>query len=276
MSAPTMDWTKQGGPGPAAYQGFLVPALFTPFAEQLVDGAARVGPGDDVVDVACGTGCVSRIAAARSGVGGTVTGVDIAPPMLDVARAQSAPADAAPITYLEGPAEALPLAEGVADVVTCHHGLQFFPDRVGALREMRRVLRPGGRLAVGCWTDLPGSPTFAVLLDALVRHLGEEKGGMMRAPFGLPDAGEMRRLLDEAGFSDIETEVVERPTVYPAFDDLATRALSAGPLWPLYAESPAEVRAAIDEDVRRGLAHLRDDAGHVATTSRSLVGTATA
>ena len=276
MSAPTMDWTKQGGPGPAAYQGFLVPSLFTPFAEQLVDEAARVAPGEAVVDVACGTGCVTRIAAARAGAEGAVTGVDIAPPMLEVARAQGAPDGAAPITYVEGSAEALPVAAGTADVVTCHHGLQFFPDRVGALREMRRVLRPGGRVAVGCWTDLPANPTFTVLVDVLVRHLGEEKGGMMRAPFGLSDADEMRRLLDAAGFSDVATEVVERPTVYPAFDDLATRALSAGPLWPLFAEAPSEIREAIDEEVRRGLAHLRTDEGHVATTSRSLVGTARA
>ena len=99
-----------------------------------------------MVDVACGTGVVARLAAARVGPAGAVTGVDVTPGMLAVARSISA--DGPPIEWHEASAGKLPLPDASADVVLCSLGLQFFPDREAALREMRRILVPGGRLAV--------------------------------------------------------------------------------------------------------------------------------
>ncbi len=105
----SMDWSKQVGEGPSNYQGFLVPGMFTPFAARLI-ADLEITPGSAVLDVACGTGVVTRFAARATGTTGTVTGVDIGPPMLAVARSQSAEPDSAPITYLEGSALDLPLA----------------------------------------------------------------------------------------------------------------------------------------------------------------------
>jgi ubiquinone/menaquinone biosynthesis C-methylase UbiE len=103
----SMDWSKQVGEGPTNYQGFLVPGMFTPFAARLI-ADLDIAPGSAVLDVACGTGVATRFAARATGTTGTVTGVDIGPPMLSVARSQSVEPHSVPITYLEGSAASSP------------------------------------------------------------------------------------------------------------------------------------------------------------------------
>jgi ubiquinone/menaquinone biosynthesis C-methylase UbiE len=102
--------------------------------------------GATVLDVATGPGTVARLAAKRIWPGGRVVATDISRPMLDVAR--SKPSFRAPIMYLESPAAPLAVESAAFDVVVCQQGLQFFPDRTAALGEMRRALKPGGRLAI--------------------------------------------------------------------------------------------------------------------------------
>jgi ubiquinone/menaquinone biosynthesis C-methylase UbiE len=138
-------WQLEGGV-PRSYERFLVPALFGPLAERLVRLAAP-GPGEPVLDVACGTGIVARRAAASVGPDGAVAGVDLNAGMLEVAG--EAAADVRPpIDWRAVDAADLPFADGAFDIVFCQQGLQFFPDRTAALREMRRVLVPSGRLAL--------------------------------------------------------------------------------------------------------------------------------
>ncbi|HEX9970113.1 MAG TPA: methyltransferase domain-containing protein, partial [Acidimicrobiales bacterium] len=111
------------------YDQLLVPRMFQPLAEVLLD-AVEVAPGERVLDVATGPGTVARVAAARVGPTGSVTGADISEAMLTVARGKPAVADGAPLTWVESPA--CPLAgveDGSFDAVTCQQGLQFFPDR---------------------------------------------------------------------------------------------------------------------------------------------------
>src|SRR3954453_4126340 len=124
----TMDWSAQGGSAPQMYQAFLVPAMFTPFAETLVMKAG-IGPGFVVLDVACGTGAASRAAARRAGPDGSVTGVDLGEPTLAIARSFDAEPGAAPIEFLQGDATKLPVEAGGYDAAICQQGMQFFPDR---------------------------------------------------------------------------------------------------------------------------------------------------
>jgi SAM-dependent methyltransferase len=138
--------TYSGGPA-ANYERYFVPAIGAPVAHDLIE-LAELRPGEHVLDVACGTGVVTRLAAEQVG-GGAVAGVDINPGMLQVAR--NVAGDTA-IEWHEASAEALPLGDATFDVALCQMGLQFFPDRPGALREMRRVLRPGGRVVI----NVPG------------------------------------------------------------------------------------------------------------------------
>ena len=138
------------------YERVLVGPLFRPFAEQLV---ARVAPksGDSVIDVACGTGIVARVARERLGPEARIVGVDVAPAMLAVARTVDPTID-----WREGNAVSLPVsATEQFTVLTCHQGLQFMPDKFAAIREIRRVLAPGGRVAIATWRSARGRPGHA-------------------------------------------------------------------------------------------------------------------
>ena len=188
------------GTAPEIYAEHLVPAVFAPWAPVLLDAAA-VGIGHTVLDVACGTGVVAAAAVERVGPSGAVTGVDINPGMIAVAaRTQR-------VRWAQADAARLPFPDGGFDRVLCQAGLQFVPDRLGALREMRRVLRPGGRVALLVWRALHHSPGFAALADALQAVVGPEAAAVMRAPFVFgDDPRPLVTLLDSAGFGDVDVQ----------------------------------------------------------------------
>jgi len=176
------------------YERVLVGPLFRPFAEQLI---ARVAPqrGDSVIDVACGTGIVARVAREHLGPEARIVGVDVAPAMLAVARSVDQT-----IEWRQGNATALPVdnAEHFS-VLTCHQGLQFMPDKPAAIREMRRVLLPGGRVAIATWCSLDDIPGMLELNAVVERHVGRIVDS--RHSFG--DANALKRLLVEAGLNDV-------------------------------------------------------------------------
>jgi ubiquinone/menaquinone biosynthesis C-methylase UbiE len=158
------------------YDEFFVPALFEQWAPPVLDAAA-VRKGEQVLDVACGTGVLTRAAAARAG---RATGLDVNPGMLAVARKRGGGID-----WRESRAEALPFADGSFDVVLSQFGLMFFEDRDAALREMLRVLRPGGRLAIAVWDSLERAPGYAAMAALLERLFGAEIAGALHAPYCL-------------------------------------------------------------------------------------------
>lgn len=173
------------------YEDFFVPALFAQWADPVLD-AAGAGPGHRVLDVACGTGVLARAAARRVGTTGTVAGVDVNEGMLDVAR-HRAPA----IEWHHGAAERLPFADHGFDRVVSQFGLMFFADRTAALREIARVARPGGRVALAVWASLDRSPGYRALTDLVEKLFGDAAAAAIRAPFVLGDASELRRLVAE-------------------------------------------------------------------------------
>jgi ubiquinone/menaquinone biosynthesis C-methylase UbiE len=133
------------GSAPDVYERELVPAVFGPWAPVLIE-LAGLKPGYRVIDVACGSGIVARLAAARVGPSGAVSGVDLNSGMLNVARSLKTSDDAASVKWQAASADNLPFPDGSFDVAFCQLGLQFFADRPAALREMRRVLSTKGRL----------------------------------------------------------------------------------------------------------------------------------
>jgi ubiquinone/menaquinone biosynthesis C-methylase UbiE len=179
------------------YERVLVGPLFRPFAEQLV---TRVMPNrrDSVIDVACGTGIVARVARERLGPEARIVGVDVAPAMLAVAQTVDATID-----WREGNAVSLPVnADERFTVLTCHQGLQFMPDKPAAVREMRRVLAPGGRVAIATWVPLEQLPRAMELNAVAERHVGSIVDS--RHSFGQPEA--LKNLLVDAGFNDVAVE----------------------------------------------------------------------
>ena len=184
------------------YEADFVPALFGPFSAVVADAAA-VGPGQRVLDVACGTGALARTVAARVGTSGAVLGLDANPQMLAVAR-RLHPS----IEWLHGRAEALPLPAASVDAAVSQFGLMFFDDRVAALREMARVLRPGGRLAVAVCDAVERSPGYGALATLLQELFGAPVADAFRAPFAIGDAALLSTLAQQAGLE--HAQVLQR------------------------------------------------------------------
>src|SRR5690242_16958723 len=186
------------------YERLLVPTVTGPWARDLVE---RVGlrPGQRVLDVACGTGVVARLAASSVGEAGRVVAVDVNRSMLAVGRS-SPPPVGAPIEWFEASAEALPLGDGEFDIVLCQLGLQFFPDRPAALREMRRVLAAAGRLGASVFTSIERNPAARALADAVDRQFGGGASRAKRSEHSLAGAPDLRELLEAAGFAEVRLE----------------------------------------------------------------------
>jgi ubiquinone/menaquinone biosynthesis C-methylase UbiE len=150
---------------------------------------------------------------------GHVIGLDINAGMLfATARATPAPGGAT-IAWREGNATALPFPNASFDVVSCQQGLQFLPDRPAALREMFRVLAPGGRLALGVWRGLEHQPFYAVLTEALERYVSPRAATSLRTAFTLARADELRALVVGAGFREVHVRIRSRLTRYPSLGE---------------------------------------------------------
>ena len=180
------------------YEECFVPALFQQWG-RIIAEMARVAPGQRVLDVACGTGVLACAAAERVEPDGAVTGLDRSDEMLAIARGKSAR-----IEWKSGQAEALPFADASFDRVASQFGLMFFEDKAESLREMVRVLRPGGRLAVAVCDALDHSPGYAVLAELLQRLFGTTVADAFRAPFALGERKPLRSLCEQAGIRNAE------------------------------------------------------------------------
>lgn len=183
-----------------AYEAFLVPALFRPWAEAVLTlHPPRVGM--HVLDVACGTGIGGRLAARIVGPGGRVVGLDFDDGMLAVARDGARSSEDAPIEWRQGDAQRMPFDAATFDYVVCLEGVQFFPSRLTGLREIRRVLRPGGHLVASVWGPLRANPAYEALAEGLRTFVSEAAARL--PPFTLSDADEIRSAVVAAGFDRV-------------------------------------------------------------------------
>ena len=245
------------GSAPEAYEAYLVPTLFEVCAQQLLANAG-VDPGDRVADVACGTGIVGRQAAALVGPSGTVVGVDVNPAMVEVAARLERTVD-----WRVGDAAALPLADASVDVWCCQQGLQFVPDRAAVLAEARRVLAPGGRVAVAVWRGAADNPAFDDFADALAEVVDDDAAAMMRAPFAFGDRDEIRDLLTRAGFAEVRLTLLAFATRFPSARELLRQEVAASPLADVVGGLSPEAKERLAVALERRLDHLTDDQGVV-------------
>lgn len=181
------------GSAPELYERYIVSTLTAALAQDLVTLVALT-PGEHILDVACGTGTVTRQAAQTVGPTGQVIGLDVNAGMLRVARTLLPPENTT-ITYRESNALALPFPEATFHVVLCQHGLEFFPDRSHSVQEMGRVLRPEGRVGLRVWRALEHQAFHRAVLAALDRHLWGGQDGPSRTgfvqPFNFGDAEQL-------------------------------------------------------------------------------------
>jgi ubiquinone/menaquinone biosynthesis C-methylase UbiE len=229
------------------YQRYFVPSIGAPVADDLI-AVAGVQPGERVLDVACGTGVVTRRAAERVGPAGTVCGLDVNPAMLAVARVETPPDMS--IDWHEASADSLPFADGSFDVVLCQMGLQFFPGQLAALREMHRVLGAGGR----AYITVPGPKPamFAVMTDALARHIGPNAASFADLVFSLHDVDEMRELMLSAGFTDVDVRARPKTLRLPAPADFLWQYVFSTPVAEAAASAGEHTRETLEREVCDG------------------------
>lgn len=233
-----------GGTAPENYQRFFVPAIGKPLAEDLLRRAG-LKAGERVLDVGCGTGVVTRLAAEQVGGKGMVAGVDINPGMLAVAKSVT-PSELR-IEWHEASADAIPLPNKTFDVVLCQLSLQFVSDRKKALQEMHRVLAPGGRLLLN--VPGPADPLFETLADAMGHHISAQAAGFVQATFGLHEETELERLLNGAEFRDVRVQANTRELSLPGAREFLWQYVRSTPLAGIVAEASQEARSALEGEV---------------------------
>lgn len=187
------------------YERWLVPVLFQPWAIDLVTRCGATA-GSRVLDLACGTGAVTRAAVPRLGPDGEIIGLDLSEAMLAVARRQ-VPSDVR-IQWRRGDAGSLPFPGNSFDAVLCQQGFQFFPERQRVLREIARVLRAGGRLALSVWCGQDRNPLGAALTSVIGKCLGPIYGEIVRQPFSLANPDHLEADITAARFRVISSEMV--------------------------------------------------------------------
>jgi ubiquinone/menaquinone biosynthesis C-methylase UbiE len=246
-----------GGSAPEVYERDLVPAVFGPWAPILIE-LAPPKPGERIIDIACGTGIVARMAAMKVGPGGAVAGVDLNPGMLNLARSLNSTGDAASVQWQEASADKLPFPDDSFDVAYCQLGLQFFADRPAALREMRRVLSAKGRLAVMVWRGIQESPGFEALANILERNISPAAASVMRAPFALSDAEELGSLVADAGFREVTVEQRIGAVEFPSIERFVLSYVAGSPLAGHVSQAGDEARQNLIADTRRALEKYAD------------------
>ena len=240
------------GSAPEVYERELVPAVFGPWAPILIE-LADPKPGERVIDIACGTGIVARIVAAKVRPSGAVAGVDLNPGMLNVARSFNTAVGAASVQWREASADKLPFPDGSFDVAYCQLGLQFFADRPATLREMRRVLSTKGRVAVMVWCGIRESPGFEAFAEMLERNISSAAAAIMRAPFGLADADELSRLIEAADFRDIKVQQRVGTVEFPSIERFVLSYVAGSPLAGHVSQASDEAREQLTADTKLAL-----------------------
>lgn len=245
-----------GEHAPRHYQA-QVQRMMAPFVRALV--AAGVSEGDAVLDVACGTGFATRAASLASGASGSVVGTDLNPAM--VAIAESVPhTGGAAISWRAASALELPFSDGAFDSVICQQGVQFFSDVPAGLREMTRVVRPGGRLAVTIWAPIAQCPFADARTDMLIGYC---EGDTTHTAMAFAEGGErqIRSWLNAAGMAKASIELVEAIVSLPPVADYVPKYLKALPWVGKFFEVEPEIRMEALASLDTALEHYRTEAG---------------
>jgi ubiquinone/menaquinone biosynthesis C-methylase UbiE len=224
------------------YEARFVPAIFAEWAPLLAD-ISGVGAGQSVLDVACGTGIVARTVADRLGGTGRVVGVDINDGMLAVARRVRPDLD-----WRRADVAELPFPDGSFDTVLCQMALMFFPDRGGALREMARVARPGGAIALAVPASLDDQPAYGPFVAMAARVAGPEVISLLGTYWACGDLAELGRLIDSAGLEVTDVRTHAGTATFASADELVVTEVRGSPLADRISEAAyAGIRAGARE-----------------------------
>ncbi|WP_375466340.1 class I SAM-dependent methyltransferase [uncultured Methylobacterium sp.] len=263
-------WNGEVGQRWARSQAVL-DAVFAPLTEALFSGAA-LPPGAAILDVGCGAGATALIAARAAGAGGRVLAADLSAPLLSVARGRPVRAGDAPVAWIEADAETHAFGADAFDHAISRFGVMFFSDSHAAFANIRRALKPGGRLTFLCWRAMADNPWVTVPRAAVLPLVPDasppDPDGP--GPFRFADPEGLARLLEAAGFDAVACEPVARDLVLGRAQDGAARTaaeaaaavvVGLGPVSRLLRDREPPVRQAALEAVTEALVpHARDGA----------------
>ena len=241
------------------YEKHEVPSITGPQARALLAHLPIVS-GQRLLDVACGTGVIAREAAYMVGTKGSITGLDLNETMLEIARLH-APTRSTQLEWRRGDAEHLPFPDSQFDVVLCQQGLQFFPDKLAALSEMRRVLEPEGWVGLCVWRGIEHSPFHREAAKALKRYTSSQAVMQMEEPFAFDDADGLYALMFQAGFTEIEIWAAIETVFLPQPEMSVPAILASMPVGQIVAELNGRSRDALIEDILVALEPYRSDDG---------------
>jgi ubiquinone/menaquinone biosynthesis C-methylase UbiE len=235
---------------PATYDRYLGPMFFQPYAEDL---AARLEVGDNssVLEVACGTGIVTRILRDRLPATTRLIATDLNEPMIKHATAKFSEKDA--IEWKQADACNLPFADESFDAVVCEFGLMFVPDKALAAREARRVLKPHGVFLFNVWDSLEQNPLGKIAHETIAGFFERDPPLFYQVPFGYHDRAEIKELLENAGFSEIRVDVVDKESAATRADDAAAGLVGGSPVSIAIAERDPSLFPAITSAVADAL-----------------------
>lgn len=236
------------GKVPENYHRYLGPLLFEPYARDLAS-RLRIDAGGRALEVACGTGIATKAACAAMPRDATLTATDLNEAMVESARRHVG--TEARVTVRTADAQSLPFEDGAFDVMFCQFGVMFFPDKVKAMREARRVLREGGRYVFNVWAAMERNPMSATVHEALAGLFPSNPPDFLRTPFGWFEREEIERTVLAGGFARATTEVVKFTSSAPTAEDAARGLLEGSPMAGQLAERGVSdfgpVRRAVSE-----------------------------
>jgi SAM-dependent methyltransferase len=261
---------------PENYDRYLGPVLFEPYARDL---AARLvaKEGARVLELACGTGIVTRRLRERMPVGATLTATDLNEPMLEIARHRLA--NARGIEWRQADACALPFPPASFDAVVCQFGLMFVPDKPAAFREARRVLVPGGQFLFNTWDSIEANSFARIAVETIRRLVPIDPPTFYEVPFSMHDRAAIAALLEDAGFgaddganaqggarassaashAPARIEAVALQSESPAARDLATGLIEGNPVGPTLRERGGVSTDALRDALAEALAREMGD-----------------
>ena len=247
------------------YEQEFVPNLFAQWPPHLITAAA-IEPDDRILDVGCGTGIFARTVAKHTHQPARVTGLDLNESMLAVARSIDPQ-----IEWRVGDMTNLPFSDDAFEVVASQFVLMFIPDRATALKEMWRVLTPGGRLVVAVWT---ASDVYSDFAEIAKNHGAEVLTESLTVPFSMGDKRELHSLYDQEGIADISIQTIGGYGRFPSIDDFVRTEVQA---WVTAETTSEELLQALMSEARSSLASYRESDvrmvfplnAHVITASKS-------
>lgn len=213
------------GDGPNAYEKYIVPAYTGVWAKEIVNRAC-LHEGEKILDVACGTGLVARIAADEQSNSGLIYGVDINEGMIK--KAQEIEKN---INWHNHDVTDMPFPDNYFDVILCQQGLQYFLDPCLSLKEMNRVLVENGRILLSVWRPIKYSPFYESLCKILEKYVNAKAVSMLLTAFTLGDYGELKTLFVDAGFNSININIVVKQMSYSPFEEFVVGGIMASPFF---------------------------------------------